>query len=474
MKLFFIALFFLHSYLHAEENQFKGYFPLPDGENKIEIFAPFLPLRPSVYILGADQNLFIKYKNYWPSGEIIQDTCFNLNNRPPLCDLIVINFQDNEFLLTKMLDDALEKTAVIFTTTPKALDIDNNEGFEKMKAYLDRNKFVLLSHWFSQEKGGEAIFIKRDIFNDFIKVAEYKPGQTFSLPSKPLKDLETYLRPAKQKNTQHAIDQIDFIYMINLDERKKKFALSSSYLAPHRITPYRFSAVNGWKLPFDTLEHVGVKLQVDPEETWLGTTFKTLDLREYRVHEPLNSAQTFYTLGMTRGNIGNILSHLSVLHDALKSGYRTIWVMEDDIEIVENPHHLSTLIKKLDKIDPDWDILYTDVDSKNHHGYRIPCRSLRFRPNFPIQPLPFYLNKFAKINADFSRIGMRYGAYSMLVRKSGMEKILNFFKKYSFYLPYDMDICLIPNIRMYSVNYDIVSTQPNAPRDITFFNDLLE
>lgn len=31
-----------------------------------------------------------------------------------------------------------------------------------------------------------------------------------------------------------------------------------------------------------------------------------------------------------------MLSHLSVLKDALDSGYETIWVMEDDIHIIQD------------------------------------------------------------------------------------------------------------------------------------------
>ena len=145
----------------------------------------------------------------------------------------------------------------------------------------------------------------------------------------------------------------------------------------------------------------------------------------------------------------------------------TIWVMEDDAEIVENPCQMPALIQKLDHLAPDWDILFTDIDTKDTTGKHVACRALAARPNFSNKsryPL-FFLARFQPISDDFSRIGMRYGAYSMIVRRSGMKKILNHFKTYGIFLPYDMDFWLIPDLKMYSVNKDIVSHKAGAPSD---------
>ncbi|MFI5334690.1 MAG: hypothetical protein ACHQT8_05960 [Chlamydiales bacterium] len=50
-----------------------------------------------------------------------------------------------------------------------------------------------------------------------------------------------------------------------------------------------------------------------------------------------------------------MLSHLSILQDAFDSGYETIWVMEDDIEVVRNPTFSPTssisLTNWLEKMD---------------------------------------------------------------------------------------------------------------------------
>ncbi|MFI5334691.1 MAG: hypothetical protein ACHQT8_05965 [Chlamydiales bacterium] len=53
----------------------------------------------------------------------------------------------------------------------------------------------------------------------------------------------------------------------------------------------------------------------------------------------------------------------------------------------------------------------------------------------------------------------------MILRRSGIQKILNFLKCHQIFLPYDMEYTLPPDIRLYTVLEDIVSTQPRAPTD---------
>jgi len=52
---------------------------------------------------------------------------------------------------------------------------------------------------------------------------------------------------------------------------------------------------------------------------------------------------------------------------------------------------------------------------------------------------------------------LRYGAYSMIVSKKGIQKILNYFDKNRFYTPYDIDIHFIPKINEYICNEEIVT-----------------
>lgn len=254
--------------------------------------------------------------------------------------------------------------------------------------------------------------------------------------------------------------------MINLDQRPEKFQGCVDQLTPYAISPYRFSAVNGWELTLEAINDVGLKYEPWMASDVMGTRYP-LDKNGAPEHEMINSmGKTYFCHCMGRGTIGIVLSHLSVLQDAFDSGYETIWVMEDDIEVIRNPHLISDLIESLDNLvgKEGWDILFTDQDTKNNNGSYVPCLSFARRPNFtPWNPHRF--SQRANVSNDFRQINARYGAYSMIVRRSGMEKILDFIKIYSIFLPYDMEFYLPDNMRLYTVIHDVVSTKINALSD---------
>jgi GR25 family glycosyltransferase involved in LPS biosynthesis len=259
---------------------------------------------------------------------------------------------------------------------------------------------------------------------------------------------------------------IDFIYTINLDQRPEKFAHCLNELAPYGICPYRFSAVNGWELSLEVINMLGIQYQDGMVKNLWGTAYLP-DGNFESHHEVMDvKERTYFCHCMSRGAIGIVLSHLSVLQDAYDSGYETIWVMEDDIKVIQNPYVLSQLIDKLNSLTGErgWDILFTDQDTKNREGEYVPCFSHATRPNYaPENP-----EKFASrvnFNNIFRKIGARYGAYSMIVSRSGMQKILKFFKTYRIFLPYDMDFYLPDAMAIYTVISDVISTEPQALSD---------
>ncbi len=268
----------------------------------------------------------------------------------------------------------------------------------------------------------------------------------------------------------HSMKNIDFIYVINLDQRPEKFEHCKKELEPYGIHPFRFSAVNGWELSLATINDVGVRLTPGMDCNIKATSYLPENggaATEYiEPHFLQNFGQTYFCHAMSRGAIGIVLSHLSILQDAVDSGYETIWVMEDDIKIIQNPHKLSRYIEKLDQLvgKDNWDILFTDPDTKDQQGNYVGCFSFSPRPNFkPEDPLIFRFR--TNISKSFRRISARYGAYSMIVRRSGMMKILDFIKTYHIFLPYDMDNYLHPGIKIYTVREDVVSTLPKAISD---------
>lgn len=281
-------------------------------------------------------------------------------------------------------------------------------------------------------------------------------------------ELETYFKPANGKTERdfHQVKQIDFIYLINLDQRPEKWMHCVEELAPYQIHPYRFSAVNGWELSLETLNCLGVAYESRFGTGLWGTAY--LPDGNFQPHHEVMQVEgrNYFCHCMSRGAIGIVLSHLSILQDAYDAGYETIWVMEDDIEVIQNPHLLSDLILRLDHLvgPTGWDVLFTDRDTKGQDGSYVTCYDTAKRPDFtPTDPQRLRLRN--EMGPDFRKIGVRYGAYSMIIRKSGMKKILDFYKKHKIFLPYDMEYYFPYNIEFYTVTSDVVSTQPRAPSD---------
>jgi GR25 family glycosyltransferase involved in LPS biosynthesis len=274
-----------------------------------------------------------------------------------------------------------------------------------------------------------------------------------------------FLKKPINKEGPYNLRNIDFIYMINLDARPQKYQMSLDQLSAYGITPYRFSAVNGWEIPLEDLDSLATLCTSKKKLLLMGTYYiPTEDGRP--THEALNPGKRYFSHCMPRGSIGIVLSHLSILKDAYESGYQTIWVMEDDIQVIRDPRILPDLIDELDHLvgKNGWDILFTDRDTKGQDGKYVACNAFATRPDFtPSDPSKCTFHE--KINSEFRRIGARYGAYSMIVRRSGMKKLLDFYKNRDIFLPFDMEYTLPDDIKLVTVRHDVVSTMPKALSD---------
>ena len=278
----------------------------------------------------------------------------------------------------------------------------------------------------------------------------------FLIPLVLFAGIETYFKKAENKSNAHKMGDIDFIYMINLDPRSGKYERTMNAFRPYGINPYRFSAVNGWDLSFQALDELGIIFDDSMQSGPIATVYRHVGGQEYVSHEIMKElGMTYYAHSLSRGAIGSLLSHLSVLQDAFDSGYNTIWVMEDDVRVVRSPYEILSLICSLDNVDPNWDVLFTDHEIKGANG-PVPCTVIRPRPLVQLQPLEYYLER-RQVAQDIEKIGMRFGSASMVIRRSGMEKILDFFKTYKIYFPYDIDCFFVPDIHLYALNKDIVT-----------------
>jgi len=265
-----------------------------------------------------------------------------------------------------------------------------------------------------------------------------------------------------------SLRNIDYVYVINLDHRPQRWESTVEQLAPYGIIPYRFSAVNGKELPIEVIWDLAVKFQHGMRAGGIGTVFRLDRGKEYLSYELIEEEGVPYLEHYRgRGMIGCLLSHLSVLYDAYCSGYQVIWVCEDDIEVVRDPTVLSNYIDDLDRLlgREHWDILFTFREYRGPQGQYLIPHGGNYRPNLEKRPQEEF-DIDSPISPDLRQIGPRFGTHSMILSQGGIKKILDFYQAYGVFMPYDLDLVLIPGIKMYSVMEDVVVNQFDSGSDI--------
>jgi GR25 family glycosyltransferase involved in LPS biosynthesis len=277
--------------------------------------------------------------------------------------------------------------------------------------------------------------------------------------------IEDHYKPIEFKGESRGPEGIDFVYMMNLDQRPERWKNATELLKPYLIVPQRFSGIYGWTIPPEVLNDISLQFDfgmwTGPEtgHEWVlyfdpngDGTPQAHWLSELLIGKGVFSGWT------VKGTIGCSLGHLSILKDAYDSGYETIWVLEDDISIVQNPHLLTERIKELDGLVREWDVLYTDndalvVDMDKDIASQIP---MMWRPDMPFLDVHF-LAEHQDISDHLKKIGSRMRAHSIIYRRCGIKKILDFYREHGNFLPYDQELPLVPNIQLYVIKDSIVS-----------------
>jgi hypothetical protein len=265
--------------------------------------------------------------------------------------------------------------------------------------------------------------------------------------------IDRYLKKPEKNETLTRLRNIDNSYLINLDQRPMKLQQARMQLDPFGISPNRLSAIYGWSLTPDDLQEIGLQFQPGMD-TGEKKQYKAQLLPHVPRLEPLDATcygRACFHPRLSPGAIGCTLSHLSVLQDAYDAGHQTIWILEDDVSVAQNPHLLSDRIEELDRLDSNWDVLYTD--DRSHFDAFTP--GTVWRPDLPdLRYEPLY--EYTPVGEEFIRIGGRCQTHSMILRRSGIEKILKFEKERGLFMAYDVEISFVPGIRFYNLKQEIV------------------
>jgi len=262
------------------------------------------------------------------------------------------------------------------------------------------------------------------------------------------------------------IDGIDCIYLINLDRRPDRLASSNAELAKYDVHPQRFSAIDGKTIPFETLTGIGLPFTQEMRCSRKAFTPSGNGKLERVFLDCIAENMIVFSEGTSVGAVGCALSHISVLRDAYAAGYQTIWVLEDDIGVRQDPHVLAQLITSLDSLTGgNWDILYTDMDEFGEASRAVNSFWWLWRPDSTLFDTKVFTER-KRINKDFIRIGGRARTHSMIIRRSGMKKILDHIENHHLYLPIDHELSFVSNILLYMTSYPVVTFTNRFSSDI--------
>ncbi|CRX38268.1 glycosyltransferase family 25 protein [Estrella lausannensis] len=231
-----------------------------------------------------------------------------------------------------------------------------------------------------------------------------------------------YVKPHAELITPCGLDPIDCVYIINLDYRPEKFERVKQLFEERGIPTNRFSAVDGWAIAEEAkIEMFGP-----------------------------------YPVRLSGGKIGCLLSHLSVMQDAVDRDFSIIWVCEDDLLFKGDEKKLPDLICELTRIDPDWDVLYTDPDMLGSSGQRHPSYHYSPRPDQNLKSLSEFLKRERR-GSSFTTIGQRWGNHSYIMSRKGLKKTLDYFRHVYLWDTFDTDRHYVPGIRQYGLRRALIT-----------------
>ena len=291
--------------------------------------------------------------------------------------------------------------------------------------------------------------------------------------------------------TSSQIRGVDGLFLINLDKRPEKLEAAKKEFDNWGLSFCRFSAVEGYLLSSEEASAAGLIYDhtMKPMRAKLNLFIKQTEPLSQK-HE---GKACFYK-GMSPGALGCYLSHLSIIKKAYDLGLNRVWIFEDDVVFLKNPKEVEEKIEELNTLVglEGWDILFTDdvsilttaygamfyrpdnnsIFKEVKKGISLDCRKKNYSKktltpedvqiiyNRKILGLTNHYNphfNFPDIFGSFRRISGRYFTHSMILNRSGMQKILDFYEKRGVFLPYDDELGSIPFIKIFNIKEGITS-----------------
>jgi hypothetical protein len=113
----------------------------------------------------------------------------------------------------------------------------------------------------------------------------------------------------------------------------------------------------------------------------------------------------------------------------------------------------------LGTIDGGWDVLYTDPYEKSQPWSNGEESNLVSRPDVNLNFLKPDVDESSMFNITDKTLIIfnRTRASSIIISRKGMKRVLSYYHKHHFFIPFSVELPLIPGLRAYATKDPIVS-----------------
>ena len=201
------------------------------------------------------------------------------------------------------------------------------------------------------------------------------------------------LKAAKGKRkAKHNMAKIDFIYIIT-NKRCHRFDDLMRSFKKYNVTPYRFTSFGKKDLTSDLMFRTCVRGCRKFGQLTANKLVYTSGEFKFATRKMCSNESGYVNRGMSQRQLARSLSHISIIKDALDSGYENIWIMDSGTQLRCDPIILSQYISAANTEIPGWTTLYTDFGQRNLDDNIVPVNRFYFRPDFQFLDPDQYLSR---------------------------------------------------------------------------------
>jgi glycosyl transferase family 25 len=160
---------------------------------------------------------------------------------------------------------------------------------------------------------------------------------------------------------------------------------------------------------------------------WEAVDGRALSTERIAELHALNLTAPHASRRMTRGELGNALSHRSIYEDVVREGHRRVLILEDDVALLPGNAPFARAI--LAQLPPDWDLLYLGYGKYEHsiansvlYRLKFYSRALRslVRTGRATERKP-YTRPYSR---NLRIAGSHDGSFAYAMSRAGCEKLL--------------------------------------------------